>query len=282
MSTKPPATSPLSPNLGQHSSILAQLLSTLTSLQPIGQSANEAEAIDFAHPSNTRYSGQLHHLSQEDTTKARSVFLTLHVVFPHHLLPALDLLDRRLVTRLMPKIGQIQSDGSRAQLAIDNTNFREAVLPSPAYEVYYIQSSSAVTSKPNPRRKKQSMSATFYEVRLDSWNCSCPAFSVDAFQGLISSCDDMDDKVNVSQPREQEEQLDQFFSTTSESDGIDWRVGGTATLPSSGSIPICKHILAATLAKVAPKLFSTGTTESRVSREQLAGWGGGWGEFGYG
>lgn len=282
MSTKAPARSALSSNSRRHSSILAQLLSTLNSLHPIGQSANEAEAIDFAHPSNTRYSGQLHHLSPEDTTKARSVFLTLHVLFPHHLLPALDLLDRGLVTRLMPKIERIQSGGDRAKLATDNTQVRAAASASPAWEVYYIQSSSAVTSKPNPRRKKQSVSATFYEVRLDSWNCSCPAFSVDAFQGLMNSCDDMDDKVNMSQASGQEEQLDQPFSTTNESEGMGWRVGGTVTLPSSGSTPICKHILAATLARVAPKLFSTGITESRVSREQLAGWGGGWGEFGYG
>jgi hypothetical protein len=282
MSTNAPATSTSSSNSGGHSSILAQLLATLNSLQPIGQSANEAEAIDFAHPSNTRYSGQLHHLSPEDTTKARSVFLTLHVLFPHHLLPALDLLDRGLVTRLIPKIEQSQSDGDRAKLATAGAHDREAASPSPPWEVYYIQSSSAVTSKPNPRRKKQSVSATFYEVRLDSWNCSCPAFSVDAFQGSMNSCDDIDDKVSMPQTSEQEEQLDQSFSTRNESEGVGWRVGGTTTLPSSGSTPICKHILAATLARVAPKLFSTGITESRVSREQLAGWGGGWGEFGYG
>ncbi|KEF51317.1 uncharacterized protein A1O9_12667 [Exophiala aquamarina CBS 119918] len=278
-----PATSTLQSNSGvlTSRSILTKLLSTLGSLRPIGPSANEFQNIasthpDLAHPHMRFNSGRLYQLSPEETAKARSVFLTLHVLFPHHLLPALDLLDHGLVTRLVPKPGRIQVDGDddRARLTTDPTGACGASPTNPAWEVFYIQSSSAVTSTTNTRRKKQSVSATFYEVRLDSWNCSCPAFSVDAFQGLMSAGDDT--------AGERPDQLDNFLSGIHEAEEVGWRVGGIATLPSPGGAPICKHILAAVLARAAPMLFGTGVAESIASREQLAGWGGGWGEFGYG
>lgn len=276
-----------------HSSILDQLLSVLGSLEPAELPAtDELDSITFAQLTHSPNHGRLHHLSADDRSKARSVFLTLHVLFPHHLLPALDLLDRGLVTCLVPKSPvQSQGDDGALKAPTKSTVGLEAISapassPSPgsSCELYYVQSSSAVTSKPNPRRKKPSPSATFYEVRLDSWNCSCPAFSVDAFQGLMDLPEDanVDHKVvNLTQVNEQKGQPDQHLSAVEGSEGKSWRVGGTATLPTSGGMPICKHVLAATLARAAPKLFETGVSEIMVSREQLAGWGGGWGEFGY-
>jgi hypothetical protein len=67
-----------------------------------------------------------------------------------------------------------------------------------------------------------------------------------------------------------------------------WRFGGVATNPSSRpsaphSLPSCKHILAAVLAKVAPGLFAKhGVIQKAVTHEELVGWGAGWGEFGGG
>lgn len=274
-------------------SVLDQLLSVLGSLEPAELPVrDEVDSITFAQLTHSPNHGRLHHLSPDDRSKARSVFLTLHVLFPHHLLPALDLLDRGLVTCLVAKsTAQSLGDDETRGASTRSTVGLEAVSapappPSPgcSWELYYVQSSSAVTSKPNPRRKKPSPSATFYEVRLDSWNCSCPAFSVDAFQGLMDLHDDADvaDKVvDPTQAKEQKAQPDQRLSAVEGSEGTGWRVGGTATLPTSGGMPICKHILAATLARAAPKLFETGVSDIMVSREQLAGWGGGWGEFGY-
>lgn len=87
-----------------HSSILDQLLSVLGSLEPAELPAtDELDSITFAQLTHSPNHGRLHHLSADDRSKARSVFLTLHVLFPHHLLPALDLLDRGLVTCLVPK-----------------------------------------------------------------------------------------------------------------------------------------------------------------------------------
>lgn len=259
------------------SSILDQLLSVLGTLQPILPSASDGHVIDdllFGSASTHGRgvnSGQLHHLSADDGRRARSVLLTLHVLFPHHLLPAMDLLDRGLVTRLTVPPSELMASQDR-----------EA-----SWEVYYIQSSSALTSKSNPRRKKPGVSATFYEVRLDSWNCSCPAFSIDAFQGLtdLHDDDDNDDRTGVGSMHlttEQQGQSESRLSAADESEETHWRMGGTATLAMLGGTPICKHILAAALGKAAPKLFSLGVTETIASLQQLAGWGGGWGEFGYG
>ncbi|KAK5045062.1 hypothetical protein LTR84_010210 [Exophiala bonariae] len=259
------------------SSVLDHLLSALGTLQPFSPLMSGRPAIDelllgpqrSGMHSPSLNSGRLHHLPVDDTEKARSVFLTLHVLFPHHLLPALDLLDRGLVTRLMPK-----SSGSAASQS-----------QGPSWEVYYVQSSSALTSKPSPRRKKPSVLAIFYEVRLDSWNCSCPAFSVDAFQGLMDQYENDEEPVDgstVLPTTEQLGQLDFNPPREDETEEAGGRVGGTTTFAIPGGTPVCKHILAATLAKVAPNLFSTGVTETTASREQLAGWGAGWGEFGYG
>jgi hypothetical protein len=67
-----------------------------------------------------------------------------------------------------------------------------------------------------------------------------------------------------------------------EEEEADWRFGGLATVRSATPTPVCKHILAAVLAKAAPRLFSNGVTEKAVTPEELMGWGAGWGEFGYG
>jgi hypothetical protein len=47
----------------------------------------------------------------------------------------------------------------------------------------------------------------------------------------------------------------------------------------TGRVPSCKHILAAVLAKAAPKLFKGGFKERVASKEEIVAWGSGWGEF---
>lgn len=206
-------------------SVLTSILNSLSSLTPV--SPNERPTDSSSPPA---YQSPLHDLSRADTERARSLLLTLHTLFPHELLPALDLLDRGLVMRL-------QSRG-------DDVN-----------EVYYVQSSSVVTATaPHGHPNRTQTAATFYEVRLDSWNCTCPAFCVSAFQGL----DLLDD--------------------TTPKSSVGWHFGGVCNR--SLRPPSCKHILAATLAKAAPNLFGDNTRH--VTRDEMVGWGGGWGELGGG
>ena len=61
-------------------------------------------------PANTTTSNPLATLPQS----SKNLLLTLHVLFPHELLPALDLLDRRLVTRFQIHTRASRSDVSTA------------------------------------------------------------------------------------------------------------------------------------------------------------------------
>ena len=60
---------------------------------------------------------------------------------------------------------------------------------------------------------------------------------------------------------------------------MDWAFGGMCTNGNMG-VPVCKHILAALLCKAAPEVFGHGMVVREVSKEELAGWGGGWGDHG--
>lgn len=233
----------------------------------------------------------LHTLSPEETERARSLFLTLHVLFPHELLPALDLLDRGLVTRLtvLPVGGGSTRRGDDDTEQSPGTSTAELTSNSTGWEVYYIQSSSSssTSSHAHPSRparshaRKHDAGTAFYEVRLDSWNCSCPAFGVSAFQGLDVYHEDSG--IDPTHTPLSTAPLDLASRPRRKPD---WQFGGTATWdPASStfsSVPSCKHILAAVLAKAAPRLFAHGVTDREVTRAELAGWGGGWGEFGDG
>ena len=89
---------------------------------------------------------------QGSSVREQQLFVTLHCLFPNELLPALDLLDRRLVTRMV---------------CADQAGHR------PVFQVR--------SSQPPSRSRFQGGVRTSYEVRLTAWNCSCPAFVFAAF-----------------------------------------------------------------------------------------------------
>lgn len=121
--------------------------------------------------------------------------------------------------------------------------------------------------------------ATSYEVRTRGWSCSCAAFAFAAFSapvgggegpggeecggyggagdggGIVpgaSGGDDGDGGVE---------------------DGGGWEWGG---LMVGADVPLCKHLLACVLAE---RWDGAGTLveEREVGREEMAGWGAGWG-----
>ncbi|EME85613.1 uncharacterized protein MYCFIDRAFT_88504 [Pseudocercospora fijiensis CIRAD86] len=94
-------------------------------------------------------SNPLRDLPQE----ARNIFLTLYALFGKELLPALDLLDRSLVTRLHTSSGEEHT-----------------------CKLYLVRSAQPQTSRNTPYQH-----TNYYEVRLNAWTCSCPAFAFSAF-----------------------------------------------------------------------------------------------------
>lgn len=89
--------------------------------------------------------------------KDRQLLITLHCVWPKDFLPALDLLDRRLVT-------SFEVEGRTALYYVRSTQISRAR--------YHGASATATSS-------------SHYEVRSSAWNCSCPAFAFAAF-GQVS------------------------------------------------------------------------------------------------
>jgi hypothetical protein len=98
----------------------------------------------------------------QPSSSAKSLLLTLHVLFPTEFLPALDLLDRNLITRLIVREESKQDEGT-------------ATSEPPVYFLRSAQQSSSTS------RFRDAMAIPYYEVRTRSWNCSCPAFAFSAF-----------------------------------------------------------------------------------------------------
>jgi len=98
----------------------------------------------------------IHELSQYNTfsTNLKPLMLTLHCLFPNDLLPALDILDRKLVRRVR----------------VDTRNT----------DIFLVISASIPPSLPGT--STSTMQEKGYEVRLRAWNCSCPTFALSAYR----------------------------------------------------------------------------------------------------
>ncbi|EXJ61140.1 hypothetical protein A1O7_05293 [Cladophialophora yegresii CBS 114405] len=263
------------------SSILNLIIAKLSQFVPPDLQAQDDGDLGLRQPFGTDRAQQcpLHLLSAPDTEQARSIFLTLHVLFPHELLPALDLLDRRLVTKLIagpfaakPDESARVADGGEPPANVAEVD-DPALPPDTGHEVFYVQSASAAEkakeSRHRSRYSKASTTSAHYEVYLDSWNCSCPAFSVSAFQCLtLESPADDGAQEDYAAPIQDSPMMTRG-----------WEFGGTATRK-VGRIPSCKHIVAAVLADAAPHLFEDSFKERVVRKEELVAWGSGWGEIG--
>ena len=207
--------------------------------------------------------------------------MTLHFLFPHEVLPALDLLDRKLVTRLLitstvQASSSIASSSGGAEIKSDGKKEDEEAAPKVDREVFFVQSASATSttmssSRSSRYRKAYNPCNVHYEVRLQAWNCSCPAFAFAAFRSLSLST-----KRNHGSTIDNNKD-DHVPNMKVMGAKRDWHFGGTVTRPGAGA-PVCKHILAAVLGREAPNLFGEGVTTRQVSREEGAGWVGGWGD----
>jgi len=221
--------------------------------------------------------------------------LTLHVLFPNELLPALDLLDRGLVTRLrllphghqaLPEKDARQgTTGATAQAEHDPEGASGVPHPSNSprtgsvdeggniadqYHVdvaktpstYYVRSAQQQQASRSTSRYRNAAyeHTTYYEVRLDAWSCSCPAFAFAAFPATMADSQD-------AAPFDAETEVNGTSSSS-------WTFGG---LTLGSDMPICKHLLACVLVEHS-QTFSHFVEERKVSPEEMAGWAAGWGD----
>lgn len=204
----------------------------------------------------------------------KNLLLTLHVLFPNEFLPALDLLDRGLVTRFRIRSDSAPSShaastahatagtaGTDAERAVQAPHpDAEAVLENEeeneAATLYYVRSAQPPRSR-YAASSAHDPSATHYEVKLAAWNCACPAFAFAAFPLSGPSLDGADGDAGEGGGRE----------------GQGWSFGG---LSLGGGAPVCKHLLACVLVERCG-MFGTFVEERAVSVEEAAGWAAGWG-----
>jgi len=196
-----------------------------------------------------------------NTSIGKNILLTLHCLFPHDLLLALDIVDRRLIRRFHYTCHQYADEHDHYDDYIDS---REMGMKKSSRAVFFVDStalvnttttttatgSSGANSTTNsPRAGKR------YEVRLDAWNCSCPAFAMRAYDDGDGYQDDDDD--------------DDGGGRT----GQDWFGGTLVRTHKKQRLPVCKHLLACVLAVKCKSLFGSGIVEERsVDHAEFAGW----------
>ncbi|KAF2154907.1 hypothetical protein K461DRAFT_276069 [Myriangium duriaei CBS 260.36] len=199
---------------------------------------------------------------------ARLPLITLHVLHPTSLLPALDLLDRHLVTRLVPR--------SDASLPVPDSS-RASAARRGAYTVLSTRSPPASARKdfrhrsPSQGKGYGSIAARLddtlvndddddndnaalqqtYVVHTGTWSCSCPAFAFSLFPA------------------------DAAHGRSTGSGAGDGQ-GGVAALLRGEDVPMCKHLMACVLAERCGGMVGSVATRE-VGVGELVAWGAGWG-----
>ncbi|KAH8899478.1 hypothetical protein GQ53DRAFT_836508 [Thozetella sp. PMI_491] len=216
----------------------------------------------------------------------RHLIITLHVLFPGQVLPALDLLDRGLVTKLIveplgPGRKDPRSGGpKREKEGPEDDHMEEEDGEVPAREgtsspLFLVWSTAHANS--HPRRKRGGGASTStpaanqaYHVRLDAWNCSCAGFAYSSFPAT-STEQRSGSAVSTARPvgrvaTERQVEVEAGWSFGGMS------LDGTATGPGGDNVPLCKHFLACLLAERWREALGQYVHERRVTREEMAGY----------
>lgn len=189
----------------------------------------------------------------------RHLLLTLHVLFPNLLLPALDLLDRGLVTRFR----LVDAEDDTEPAAVGTSDGEDAVTragvsktPLEAFPAgTFIVKSIATTL--TRRTRDMAASSQRYIVHLGPWNCSCASFTFESFPIITPPALPQRD-VSLVQ---------------CEDDMSAWLFGGAILddVASTGDVPCCKHLLACLMVERWPGMMGDYANERTVTKEEMAG-----------
>lgn len=229
----------------------------------------------------------------------RPLLATLHVLFPSLLLPALDLLDRGLVSRLvlLPPSLAASSGGSSSHhhpppphLHPSHHHHHHEKSPSPPLSrVYQVRSAQHHN---HGHQKKRSRAArvgeemgytphhqhgggggssvgggAYYIVHTAAWSCTCAAFAFAAsFPSSTSSSSALSRPVVEEGHRGKRRQHEEGRSAES------WSFGGYADYGDEDATPpCCKHLLACVLAERWDGVLGRYMDRRDVGREEMAG-----------
>lgn len=219
------------------------------------------------------------------TLTRKPTLLTLHALFPTSLLPALDLLDRHLITRLVYNAQPSHSGVEESEEAEAGRVRDGSEVPGNSRRVVYYVKSNTQSSRSSRYGRHGDTTEVYYEVRTQAWSCSCAAFAFATFNGsaaftpVYQNCDDCEDYGHARED-EDVEMLD--APATAEDGGIgegadgqgQWDWGGL--MLGEEEVLICKHLLACVLSERWD--IAGGMVEEReVGKEEMAGWAAGWG-----
>ncbi|KAB8339297.1 hypothetical protein FH972_022230 [Carpinus fangiana] len=221
--------------------------------------ASLAATIPTQHPANT---AALH--PRPLPLASKDLLLTLHVCFPHHLLDALDLLDRSLVTRLVVR----NAPARRVEYHVRSA--RVSARDWRATHLGRSRDGGSVVEGDEDAGKES------YHVRLGAWHCTCPGFAYAAFAApaVLDGVGGEDEEGDRGKSRRHNagEGKDRMGQVRG--------LGGMST--SDGVPPMCKHLLACVLAEGCQGMFDgedgqRGVRTVEVSEFEAAGWAaGGW------
>lgn len=221
-----------------------------------------------------RHQNPFSRLPPAELSTLKPIMLTLHCLFPNDLLPALDILDRGLVQRLVREdnldtmssvSNYAQNVTTEGQGAWQGTELASD-LDQPNQDVYLVTSASAARdSAASSTTTTTHGQEKGYEVRLRAWNCTCPTFTLSAFRDFPLRADPAAERPSCDEMLHGQDLIYPF--------------GGTLNCATDRmSPPICKHLLACLLFARCPRVVKAkGDGIRMVSLEELAGWCAGWG-----
>lgn len=208
----------------------------------------------------------------------RQIFLTLHVLYPNELLPALDLLDRGLLYQLSASAPQNQEARSLpAQKRIYHV--RSAQEPPSWQRKQQHHSHRAEIADAGAAADEMRADVTYYETRPWAWNCGCPAFAFAAFPAAVGfdqrrQQQQHQSSVEVSDAQYEDIGVQGVTERTGGERHREWMVGG---LMRGVDAPVCKHLLACVLVEHCGGLFGRFVKEREASLDEIVAWGAGWG-----
>lgn len=222
-----------SPQLPSSQSFITSIIQELTHLDAVVD-----PALDAPQNSDGQYQSVFSLLPPDILAQVKPLVLTLHCLFPDELLLALDILDRKMISRYYVAGSDCNND-----------------------QVYLVNSSLSAAGKRN--YNSGFIHDKSYVVCLNAWNCSCPAFATAMFGGVTEP--------ELDKPHESASvQTSNTFNGGS-NDFVrlgEWRFGGFAA--EAANVPVCKHILASVLGSCCPSLFGRNLQYSGVDIHEFA------------
>ncbi|KAL1876860.1 hypothetical protein VTK73DRAFT_9090 [Phialemonium thermophilum] len=237
----------------------------------------------------------------------RQLITTLHVLFPTMLLPALDLLDRGLLLKLIrasgerinspalssnPALLSVNQQPSGSGLGAEDGRNDVGCRSNGVYIVHSAQSGGPdaaslsyshrrhqLQNQPETAPSRTHVSGRRYLVRLRAWHCTCAAFAFAAFLpdsrlADQAHCEEDDAKVD-SGCRFREDDADGETQGKDRRRCVrDWSFGGLSFSGIQGSdagVACCKHLLACLLAERWHAALGGYVIEKEVGKEEMAG-----------